>query len=312
MEVGPNRSDFIPTVVILIISTFAFGIGSYQVQINQELTDKNNQATQYQYQYDVSDKYTKNIVQIDDQYIGYSLDAMEQAYQMSLVFLNHNSTYTTQQRNTALIEMGLRINTSIDWIFQSNANAYFYYFQTNPTENYYYLLTKSQAGFDLAINRTEFFNENPILLNSTADFLINYGLFNPGVVTELFSSPAFAPYPWYPIYYIRYLQYIFWDTIDVFLSHVNTLKNDIQYLGNLNNYLLLSVSISTLATVLSATISDRKDHRENEAEFASIRSAYYNNPNLELNMTDKFSIALLVIALLVSVIGVSLPFLLRR
>ena len=299
-----------PTIIIVLISAFAFVIGAYQVQVTHDLSNKNDDLNQMQYKYDVSEKYTNGIVDLDNQYLTKSEAALTDAYQLSLRYGIENATLNQTERDFLLLQIDSKISDSIQWTKVTYAYAYALFFYDNPNENSYYLLKQSESGFDLVITRAEWNKVVPVYTENMSDWLILWG-FDPTFVQVLLTS-QFSPGTTYPGYFLTDLQSIFYDILDGILANINNLKNDVHYYYNLNNLLILSVGISTLGTVLSATISTRRDNNENEVEFSTLRSAFYNDSSMEMKFKDKFSMVILGIAFLASLIGLLLPLLLPK
>ncbi len=292
-------------LAIVFVSGCAFAAGFVQNNIAARGDDYREEAISHENTIARMEDRLEFINQIDG---GQALKALDQRAEGIVLMMRYNWFYdnmSADERTWAQIEILYALGSANGNIAATNANFIDLDFTNNPSQQTYDFSTKATYGYDYKIKREDWQQYPPIEEISRDDWIEDWTL---GSITSahpeiLAALPAiFLEMNWNNIYKL-YRQPIEdeMDDLDYWQEQAD------KYEGYANR-ITIGVAITTVAVVLVAAMANRLADKKNDHDFSQIRADILKNRALIVTERDMLAYLVLFLAILISVIGLILPF----
>jgi hypothetical protein len=295
-------------VVIVFVSSCAFAAGFVQNNLAERSDDYRETAAGHERNVERMQEKAADIKQRDgDLFLG-SLDEIREGVMIALEYMWYYDNLSLYDRFWYQIELFNKLIGVNGTNEATLAGQIHYVFQTNPSRQTYELATKEDDGYDYIIKR-EHWEKYPPVIEWTPSSFAEYWKFD--TIASLIVTPSDIldqmPDPY---------VHLEWDNINaLFRQPIYEEIDDKEYYQDLAdryegyvNRITIGVAVTTVATVLVATMTARIADKKNEHDFSQIRADVLKNRALLVSEKDMIAYVVLLLAALISIIGVILPF----
>jgi len=183
-------------------------------------------------------------------------------------------------------------------------------FNNDNTLNSFMFATDEEDGFDFSIMRS-FWEEKDIIRPELFQQRLSRQLPNVSisVIDEILADP-FCP----QIYYktgLSSFEALLNEIAFGKQSEINGLKEDSNQLKSITQKISTGVAIIAITTVLSAAMMSRLEDKKIEHNFSIVRKDILKDKNVVVSKTDRIAIPVLVIAAIISALGLVIPILMN-
>jgi hypothetical protein len=295
-------------IVIVFVSSCAFAAGFVHNNLAERGDDYRETAAEHQRNVELMQDRAVDVKKIDGDLSIASLDSIGEGVMIALEYMWYYNNYSAYDKLWKQLELFETVNGASGDNNSTLSAQIHYAFQTDSSKQTYEIATKEAHGYDYIIKR-EHWEEYPPVAEWSPSVFANYWQFDN--IAALIPTPSDIldmmpdPFVW-----------LNWDNInDLFRQPIYEEIDDKEYYEDLAdryegyvNRITMGVAVTTVATVLVATMTARLADKKNEHDFSQIRADVLKNRALLVSERDMIAYVVLLLAALISVIGVILPF----
>ncbi len=293
---------YIPIIAILIVSVSAFFAGFMQNDYSVEADSLRKQRDDLQYQISRMEAKANSIyihdIQNNDLGITYLFDAIMLDNQLSIV----NDTLLPEQRDEYLTQIAWNLRWYSFTQTTLEEVKMFFHFQNTTSD--YIIASKEIDGYEYNISKNLFDSIQPAKNTSAFDFYGDYYSYDSIILIG--HAPKFIV-QWADTGDSRWILRI---PIDNLQAEVNSLSGQITDYEKQSESIGLWVSLTTVAAILSAAMANRVNEKKTDHDLSVIRADITDQKTRIVPETDLISIPILLLAALLSSLGVLIPILL--
>ncbi|MFW9915124.1 MAG: hypothetical protein ACFFGZ_05890 [Candidatus Thorarchaeota archaeon] len=303
-------AKYFPFIVIVFVSACAFLAGYVQSNIAEAGEGYREDAQTHERNVDRMLDRLEFISSIDKNQYFEALQLEEDAIFLALKYWWYHDNYTEFERELLLIDMFQKFHGSIGLINSSVVGIIENDFKKGLSTTYEFA-TKEKYGYNYIITREDWLEYDPIKEYTRAQYLAlernsalseaisDYpeiealGMYGADIFLDLDSDN------WYDLY-----RQPIWHEMDK--------MQDAQELAdrydNYVNRITIGVAITTVATILVAAMASRISDKEMDHDLSVIRADVLKNKALVISERDMLAYLVLVVAVIISVVGLIIPF----
>ena len=315
--------EILPTFIILVISATAFFSGFYQSNLNNQVNNLNDEIAKFkQDQTRIDNKYqliyqrweSDRIIQQDSANQAKAIDS-ELAYQKTSLTASQIDTYLSEMVpywNEILYTQEDFILVQLNRHFEINGNFNPYVIATQKENGYDYNITINMWNSWQSTTGTNVVDQISIVnlakqLWANSDLFLSYlhnttGIWNYASndnQTFLLKSTG-----------IQKLDYIFLAPSRDLTTVINQKQQKVNDLESRIKLVTQGVTIVSIATILGGIMVNRISDKENSKTFNQIKKSLDIIPELPQEHKDLISLPVLLIAGILSIMGLLVPLLL--
>lgn len=300
-------AKYFPFIVIVFVSACAFLAGYVQSNIAEAGEGYREDAQTHERNVDRMLDRLEFISSIDKTQYFEALQLQEDAIFLALKYWWYYDNFTELERELLLIDMLQTFYDSIGLINSTVAGIIDNDFKKGLSTTYEFA-TKEKYGYNYIITRADWLEYDPIIEYTRAQFITKWGL-----------GQAISDYPEIEVlgmldadtfldlhsdnWYVLYRQPI-WKEMDK-MEDAQELANRYE---NYVNRITIGVAITTVATILVATMANRISNKEMDHDLSVIRADVLKNKALVVSGQDTLAYLVLAVAVIISVVGLIIPF----
>ncbi len=308
-----KTKSVIATVIILFISGSAFLAGFLQEFYAGSAADMRRDAENLQTILIRMENRALFLYEKDIDFTYKSFDHMRQAHLLDVEYDLLYSTLTPNERMNYLVKIVEALRSELECWTAMNVVIWYRYFNEHPQWDYN-IATKEDDGYDLIIN-WEMWSSYvstyglPVEVMTPAEYYGNFFSYD-----DIQSLPfEYRPIDYLtmkeiffkPIHWVDYIcRYFLFEQVRSTQEEIDQMLEVFVNLEAQASSIGLGVAMTTIAVVLSAAMANRLNQKKIESEFEKIRE---KEERLIKKKHDLISIPVLIIATILSLLGVILP-----
>lgn len=315
--------SYIPVLAVVFISLCAFVPSFFMEDISEEISRLENELSELETSYQWMTEKARYVFSFDSDLYTLCYQKYDEIHNLEHEFLHYSSNYTELVNRTYLLSM-LRYLEECDVIAQQSYSSYIQsHFELGNTHPF--VLGRTASGRVYGI-RKEYWEGHPVFLETTLeDFLTVY-------FEEFNDNPFFTDdvmdllYEYYPqelqidyrIFYAADTPYTLDENTNLYnltyqplvdlAEEIIFVKNDLAGVNLHSDNLERSVTVMTIATLMSTALAARLEERRILHDFSKVRADMNDDPSLIVPEIDKFSLMFLGVAALIAIAGLILTF----
>ncbi|NHJ47646.1 MAG: hypothetical protein FK733_07655 [Asgard group archaeon] len=309
------KKGIVASIIIITIAILAFGAGFLKERVVTQIEGIKTSITEDEFQIDkigskISDILTLNYLTIDnanDEKKVYS----DLCWEFDAYYDNLTPADIFLYRGRITTSINTRENIIRNSIFGDVIN----HFDRDANESDYFFAIENPDGYNFSITKEAF-----------TDFNNSYGLYMILPANIFLNSIRNASY-WKPLLLPNvHEEFTIINNTDAWASLYRTAQSEIQdgitsntelltKLESIVSYYSYGVTLITVATILATAMSAKLSDKEREKEFFVIKSAidkkeeFDQTKDFEKPKENKFAIPVLIVALVLSALGLVVPLL---
>jgi hypothetical protein len=301
-------AKYIPFIVIVFVSACAFFAGYVQSNIAEAGEGYREDALTHERNVDRMLDRLEFISSIDKTQYFEALQLQEDAIFLALKYWWYYENYTEFERELLLIDMFQKFHDSIGLINSTVAGIIDNDFKKGLSTTYEFA-TKEKYGYNYIITREDWLEYDPIIEYTRAEFIALWDLSQavsdyPEIeILGMFGADTFLDLHsanWYDLY-----RQPIWEEMD----KMEDAREIADRYDNYVNRITIGVAITTVATILVATMASRISDKEMDHDLSVIRADVLRNKALIVSDRDSLAYLVLALAVIISVVGLIIPFL---
>ncbi len=307
--------NYVTIFTILFISVSAFGAGFLQDNVDAQVDELRSQMTELEKQRDRTEVRIQSIRASDRDYFGSAKESLFEGfgYDRELNLLQENLTLAEE---IALMD---RISAMM-WRFRSDLIQVricqiYWWFQIYTDD--YIIASVEEDGFDFNITKSywdDYVEEYPDLVTNFTyteayglDSTLWGGFFSAERIGSSYVVPPFVLFP--NVWSERVYDNFYYELVFEVQSEIDSLEDEVTLLERKSGDYTYALSLITVSAILASAMSDRMSDQEFDGQMSEILSEVKEDPSLKTSGTDHLALAVLILAGLIAVFGIVLPFL---
>jgi len=310
---GRKRKNFLPAVIILFVSGSAFLAGFLQSEYAEDAETLRQDAIYHQ---ELSNEMKNTFLRLNgDEFREYDKAVAYQVQAVNLIidFLNIASQLTPEETQSYLDRIAYNY-WQMEWALESTWSfLIFYHFEIDEFDESYVLDVYLDLNYTFWLTKEMYFSYTRPITILTAEEFLTENLVETGIVSSeeesiipLIINNSFMP---------EILVSIEFDTLtDIVTNQAfkeKVLASEKAKQANtteqLANRITVGVSITTVASILAAAMSNRLENRQRDEHLSKIRADILEDETLIVSGRDLLSVLVLILSAIIAVIGLLYP-----
>ncbi len=291
------KKGTIASVIILIISGFAFAAGFLQGNILSGVQEVKLEISEKKTTLDRINTRIREIIEDDRTYLRKASDELLNAEKLALELEITNSSLTPLERDLLMNLIGNALGYFVYYVNITHLLRMYKYWYLWDDPSDYYIATEEIDGFDLYFSKAEFdsFNASEVFLDfPVEDYVISYGV-----------APTLY-YKWWWLNYIEFMEEPVFE-LQQEISEQEIMRSELESKASFYGY---GVALITVTTILAAAMGTQMNDKEREKELADIKAKIFDDKSMIISKRDKIALPILIIAFVLAALGMLLPLLL--
>ncbi|NVM56382.1 MAG: hypothetical protein HWN66_21975 [Candidatus Helarchaeota archaeon] len=308
-----KTKSMIATGIILFISVSAFLAGFLQENYSGQAIDLRKEIAELQTDLDRMEAKALSLTSRDIDFTYSAIECLWEAFNKDLEFKILNSTLLEEERTNYIRQIVRSLQEVLGysnptmilhmyrvWDYYSNLDDF--YIATEETDGYDYIIPRELWDSYISVYGMPVVELTPS--EWYGDFF-SYDAIQALPLVERPRDPLFGEMFVFESGGIEFLcDYFLFNPVRVLHDDINKKLNKAENLEAQASRIGLGVAMTTVAVVLSAAMANRLNQRKIEREFEKIRE---KEDRLAKKKRDLISIPILIIAIILSLLGVILP-----
>ncbi|MFX1512201.1 MAG: hypothetical protein ACFFCQ_06415 [Promethearchaeota archaeon] len=299
-----------PVVLIIVVSIFAAISAFIQSEFTSRAEDARKDADKFQWIAERIEDRARNILDGDGRMYLDALDSYQEGAFLALKYSMFRSNLTEDEKTSYQFEFYQAMASGASDVRSLSVGIIHKAFTEDPTLDVYQIATQEKDGYNYSISRADWEIYTPIYNVSKDVFLSGLGL--GGMLTQITDLLDFLDD-------VEGEEFLFWEAdfdniyslirgpLWVVVDEQRESEDDADRFETLVEQITIGVGITTLATVLASAMASRIDDKKSDREFSIIQSELKHDPFLITSGRDIFAYIGLILAVLISAIGLIAP-----
>ncbi|MBD3189180.1 MAG: hypothetical protein GF308_00975 [Candidatus Heimdallarchaeota archaeon] len=315
--------SYIPVLAVVFISLCAFVPSFFIEDINEEVSYVEKGLSELEASYQWITEKARYVFSFDSELYTLCFQKYDEIHYLEHELLHYSSNYTELVNRTYLLSM-LRYLDECNVIARQSYSSYIQsYFETGHTEPF--TLGRTASGRVYGIRRENWETHQVFLDITLEDFLtVYYEEMNdrPFFTTEIMDL-LYEYFPQelqvdYHVFYAVDTPYTLDENTNLYnltyqplvdlADEIIITRNDLAGLNSHSEKIERSVTIMTIATLMSTALAARLEERRILHDFSKVRADMNDDPSLIVPEIDRFSLMFLGLAALIAIVGLILTF----